>query len=299
MYTCKLDMLHNRRYKCVSSIADRIRLTLQCMIQETVNQDWTVRCYTNCCLHVVSHCHIIVDYFHSTSAKYVRWANHNRITDLACDLYCLFYGCSHSRFRHRNLQLIHHCTELISVLCKIDNRRCGSKNTNAILLQICCQIQRCLSTELCNHAKWFFLFVNAQHVFQCQRLEVQLVRSIIVCRNRLRITVHDNRLKSKLLQRHCRMYTTIIKLNTLTDTVRSTAKDHNLTVIRYRIGILCIICRVVICTVLRTAYMYTFPRLYDTKLFSLIADISFRNFQDLAEVFVRESVFLSLCQRFV
>ena len=95
------------------------------------------------------------------------------------------------------------------------------------------------------------------------------------------------------------MYTTIIKLNTLTDTVRSTAKDHNLTVIRYRIGILCIICRVVICTVLRTAYMYTFPRLYDTKRFSLIADISFRNFQDLAEVFVRESVFLSLCQCFV
>ena len=116
-------MLHNRRYKCVGSIAYRVRLTLQCMIQETVNQDWTVRCYTNCCLHVVSHCHIIVDYFHSTSAKYVRWANHNRITDLACDLYCLFYGCSHSRFRHRNLQLIHHCTELISVLCKIDNRR--------------------------------------------------------------------------------------------------------------------------------------------------------------------------------
>ena len=33
--------------------------------------------------------------------------------------------------------------------------------------------------------------------------------------------------------------------------------------------------------------MYTFPRLYDAKLFSLIADISFRNFQDLEKNGVR------------
>ena len=38
MYAGKLDMFHNRRNKCMITVADRICLTLGCMTQETVDQ---------------------------------------------------------------------------------------------------------------------------------------------------------------------------------------------------------------------------------------------------------------------
>ena len=58
MYAGKLDMLHNSRNKSMVAVADRICFTFRCMIQETVDQNRTVRCYTYCCFHVSFHAFI-------------------------------------------------------------------------------------------------------------------------------------------------------------------------------------------------------------------------------------------------
>ncbi len=192
-------MLHNSWYKCMLAICDRICLTLSCMAQETVDQDWTVRCHTNSGCHIFLQRFRLADNLHTTSAKDIRWTNHNRITDLLSNSKCFLNIRCHASFWHRDVKLLHHCTEEITILCHIDNFWGCTKDTHAVLLQVCCQIQRCLSTELCNDAHRLLLLVDRKYIFECQWLKIQFIRCIVICRNRLRVTVYDDCLKSKLL----------------------------------------------------------------------------------------------------
>ena len=96
------------------------------------------------------------------------------------------------------------------------------------------------------------------------------------------------------------MYTAIIKLNSLSDAVRSAAEDHDLRlVIIYRILIFGIVGGVVICAVLGTAYMNALPCLFHAETDSLVPDVFFRNFQNLAQIFIGKSIFLCRDQRFI
>ena len=95
------------------------------------------------------------------------------------------------------------------------------------------------------------------------------------------------------------MYTAIVKFNTLTDTVRTAAKDHDLVlIVTYRTFILAMIRRVIVSIVFCSAYMYTFPCFFHTFGDSCVTDIFFRNFQDLSQIFVRETVQFCLFQGF-
>ena len=96
------------------------------------------------------------------------------------------------------------------------------------------------------------------------------------------------------------MYAAVVKFDTLSDSVRTSAEDHDLRLVFFhRIVVRCIICRVVISTVLRTAYVYAVPCFLDAELDALISDIILRNLEDLAEILIRESVPLGLCEHFV
>ncbi len=66
-------------------------------------------------------------------------------------------------------------------------------------LQVCCQVQRSLSTELCDNANRLFSFHKLQDIFQSQRLEIQLVGGVIVCRYRSvsGVTVYNDRGESE------------------------------------------------------------------------------------------------------
>ena len=161
VYTGKLNVLHNSRYKCMISVADRICLTFQCVVQETVNQDRTIRSYADSGFHVSFQTFVIVYNFHSATTENVRRTNHNRITDFFCNGKCLFYSSSHSGFWHRNLKFIHHFAEKITVFCKVDNRWRSSEDLHTVSFQISSQVKRCLSAKLCNNTNRFFLFVNA------------------------------------------------------------------------------------------------------------------------------------------
>ena len=123
MDTCKLDMLHNGRYKCMFAICNRICLTLGCMAQETVDQDWPVRCHANSSCHIFLQRFRLADNLHATSAKDIRRTNHNRITDLLRNRQCFLNIRCHTGFRHRDIQFLHHCTEQVTILCHINDFR--------------------------------------------------------------------------------------------------------------------------------------------------------------------------------
>ena len=115
MHAGQLDVLHNRRNESVGAVADGVRLTFHGMIQETVDENRTIRCHSNSSFHVANHSFFIVNDFHATATQHVGRTNHNRITDsVRCGKGFLHSGC-HTGFRHRNLQLLHHSAEQISV----------------------------------------------------------------------------------------------------------------------------------------------------------------------------------------
>ena len=118
---CKLNVLHYGRNKGMRSVADGICLTLCCMVEESVDQDRSVGCYANGCIHIAREVHVVIYDLHAAAAKYVGRTNHNGEANLMGNLQCLFHGRSHARLRHRDLQLIHHCTEQVSVLSEVNH----------------------------------------------------------------------------------------------------------------------------------------------------------------------------------
>ena len=296
----KLDVLHDCRNICMCSVGDRICLTLQSMIQETVDQDRTIRCYADSRIHVLGHSGVIIDDFHAASAEYVGRANHDRIADLICNRLGFLDRCGHSGLRHRDAELIHHAAEEVAVLCEVNDLRGCSEDVNAVLLKVSCKVERRLAAELCNYADRLLLFVDAENIFKCERLEIELIGCIVVCGNCLRVAVDDDCLESELLQGLSCVYAAVVKFDTLSDSVRTATEDHDLRLVFFhRIVVRCIVCRVVVCTVLRTAYVYAVPCFFDAELDALISDIVFRNLEDLAEILIRESVPLGLCEHFV
>ena len=75
------------------------------------------------------------------------------------------------------------------------------------------------ATKLRDNAQRFFFVVDAQYILKGQGLKIQLVRGVIVCGNRFRITVDNDRLKAQFFQRQRCVNTAVVKLNTLSDTV--------------------------------------------------------------------------------
>ena len=71
MNSGKLDVLHNGRNKCVSSVAYGICLTLKGVIQESVYKYRSVRCDTNGSSHISVKALVIVYDLHTTSTENV------------------------------------------------------------------------------------------------------------------------------------------------------------------------------------------------------------------------------------
>ncbi len=96
VYACKFNVFHNCGDKCVGAVTDRVSLAFQGMVQETVDQDWTVRGHTDGSIHVVFHALVIIYDLHPASAEYIGWADHNRIADILCDGECFLHCRCHS-----------------------------------------------------------------------------------------------------------------------------------------------------------------------------------------------------------
>ena len=96
------------------------------------------------------------------------------------------------------------------------------------------------------------------------------------------------------------MNTAVVKFDTLTDTVGTAAKDHDLRfVLGYRILIFCVVGGVIVSTVFCTAYMNAFPGFRKTKAQTFAADRILRHFKDLAQIFVREAILFSCDELFI
>ena len=171
----QLDVLHHSRYEYVLSIRNGIGFAFGCVVQESVDQDRAIRCDADGCLHVAFHLLVIVYDFHATPAQYEGRTYHDGVSDPGRDLFRFLHGYCHPCLRHGNLQFLHHGAEQVAVFGHVNGLRRGTKDLYAIFLQVCSKIERRLSAKLRDDANRLLFVVNGQNVFQCQRLEVELV----------------------------------------------------------------------------------------------------------------------------
>ena len=291
MDPCQLDMFHHGRDERMRAVADGIRLALQRMVQESVDQDRTVRRHAHGCLHVFCHAFIIIDHFHAASAQYVRRTHHHRISDSSGDRQRFVHRRRHAGFGHGDLQLFHHLPEQIPILRQINDGGRRSQNLDTVFLQFRSQVQRGLPSELCNHTHRLLFLINTQHVFQCQRLKIQFVRSIIIGGYRLRIAVHDDRFKSQFFQGQRRMDTAVVELDALPDPVGASAQNHDFRFVGAdRILVRSVVSGIIICAVRRPAHMDAFPVFFHSDGDAALPYLILRDLQNPAQIFIRKSV---------
>src|SRR6185295_18071738 len=106
------------------------------------------------------------------------------------------------------------------------------------------EIQWSLSAKLNDHTFRFFDIDDVHHIFESERLEVESIGSVVISRDCFRIAVDHDGLESGFVQRKRSMTTTIVKLDSLPDAVRTRAEDHDLALIGRRGFVFSLISRV-------------------------------------------------------
>ncbi len=89
------------------------------------------------------------------------------------------------------------------------------------------ELERRLTAELHDHADRLLALHDLEHVFERERLEIQLVGDIEIGRDRLGIRVDHDRLEAALAQRQRGAHAAVVELHPLPDPIRSAAQDHD------------------------------------------------------------------------
>ena len=138
--------------------------------------------------------------------------------------------------------------------------------------------------------------MNAENVLESKRLKIELIGRIIVGRNGFWVAVYDNGLESKLLECKGCMNAAVIEFDTLSDSVRTAAENHDLRLVSINgtLVLVKMICGVIVSSVFGSAYVNALPCFLDAEADTSVSYFFFCNFKERAEVTVAETVELSL-----
>ena len=174
-------MLHDRRDIGFFTVADRVCFALECMVQEAIDQDRAVGRNAYGSVHVADEVLVVVDHFHTASAKHVGRTHHDGVADAMRDRESVIYRNGHVGFRHGNAQLVHHGAETVTVFGEVDDLGAGAQDVHARSLELSREVQRRLAAELRDHTERFLFLIDREHIFGGERLEVELVGGVVVC----------------------------------------------------------------------------------------------------------------------
>src|SRR6516165_842355 len=105
--------------------------------------------------------------------------------------------------------------------------RLSSNDADAIGLESICKVQRSLTTELHDCGPTFFMLVDIKNIFESQWLKVKFIARVVVGRNGFGVRVNHDGFKPFFSQRERGMNAAVIKLDTLTNSIRATPEDHD------------------------------------------------------------------------
>ena len=121
--------------------------------------------------------------------------------------------------------------EAFAILGPVNGIRRRTQNRHPGLFERHRQLERRLPAELDNDPIRLFAPHDAQHIFQRQRLKIQLVGGVIIRADGLGVTVHHNGFKAVLFERKGRVYAAIVELNALANPIRPTPQNEYLSAV--------------------------------------------------------------------
>ena len=298
VHTSELDVFHDGWYKAMFAVGDGVCFAFGGVVEEAVDEDRTVWCDADSSGHVDAHLFVVMNDFHAASAEHVAWAYHNWIADAVCCFEGFVDIDGHAAFWHWNAEAVHHITEVVAVFGKVDGFWCGAEDVDTVFLEVGCKVERRLTAELSDDADWLLFFVDGEHVFEGERLEIELVGGVVVGGDGLRVAVDDDGFKAELLESEGGMNAAIVKFDPLTDAVWTAAKDHDLWLIggNWAFVLVEVVGGVVVSCILGAANMNAFPGFADAVFIARSADVVFWHGEDLAQIAIAEAVEFGLTQ---
>ena len=166
--------------------------------------------------------------------------------------------------------------------------------------QLAGDVERRLPAELHDDAGRLLFLVDAEHVLDGQRLEVELVGGVIVGRNRFRVAVDHDRFVALVAQREGGVHAAVVELDALADAVRTAAQHHDLLRVRGGLALVRgVVGRVVVGGVFDAAHRHGVPAFHHADAPPLLPDGGFFGAHELRQILVGETVLLGAPQQFV
>ena len=113
--------------------------------------------------------------FHGATTQNVAGTHHQRVTQCGSFFKRLRLGTGGGIGRLAQAQFVQQLLETLTVFRCVNHVGRGADDGHAVGFQVQCQLERRLATVLHDHAKWFFLVDDFEHVFQCEWLKIQAV----------------------------------------------------------------------------------------------------------------------------
>ena len=79
MYACILNVLHHATNHAVHSVAQRVNVCLEGVLEKTIDQYRVIRRRPHCVPEVISERALVIYNFHSPAPEHVRGSHQNRI----------------------------------------------------------------------------------------------------------------------------------------------------------------------------------------------------------------------------
>ena len=125
-------------------------------------------------------------------------------------------------------ELVEHRGEELAVLRHLDAGGWVPMMVQPLAARAGGEVERRLAAELDDDGVRSLPLVDVQHVFERERLEVELVAGVVVGGDGLGIRVDHDGFQAELLEREGGVDAAVVELDALADAVRSAAEDHDL-----------------------------------------------------------------------
>ena len=225
--TALLDVLQYGTHVALLGVAERVDVQLNGVLKEGIQVDRTV--WRDVCsrLHVGDQVGVVVDNGHAATTKNVAWADNQRVTNATSGIASLVHGRSNCRRWAGNVQAVQQRCKAVAVLCQVNCLWLSTHDRNTSVLQSASQLNWSLPAKGDNNAFRLLNLNDIHDVFKGQRLEIQTVGSVVVCRDGLWVAVDHDGLIALLAKSVGSMYAAVVKLNALTNAIRTCRENHD------------------------------------------------------------------------
>ena len=216
-----LDVLHDRADVRVGSVAERVDVDLDRVLEEAVDEQPPAHNG-----RFANRLGVVAD-AHAAPAEHVGRPHQHRVADPFRDLDRFVRGARRAPGRHLDSELAAERRKALAVLGEVDGLERRAQDPETGGLDRPRELQRRLPAELDHDSLRLFPLADREHLLRAERLEVEPVRRVVVGRDGFRVAVHHHRLVAERAEALRRMDTAVVELDPLADPVRAGAEDHH------------------------------------------------------------------------